>query len=441
MIIAIDGPAGTGKSTVAKGVAKKLGFLYFDTGAMYRTAGFWLNKQGIDLDDAEAIAREIPKFSYEVKTGADGSKQYLVEGLDVTEMIRTPEISTIASKIAIYPEVRKALVKIQRAVAQSVDAVCEGRDMGTVVFPQAEVKIFLSASPELRAERRYKELLLKFPDSPDSFSYDQVLQDVKQRDHQDMTRSISPLKKAEDAILIDTSNLTAVQVIEKIAAIVRSKQKRTPMRFTYKFVLSLAKLYLGLFFRMRVYGKKHFHPGSAIIAANHASNLDPPVVSAACPEEVHFLAKEGLFKSFFFGNLIRHLNAHPITRVGADSAMFKLIIGLLKSGHKVILFPEGSRTKDGQLQPIERGLPFLMMKARCPIQPVYVHGTWDAWPPGRKLPKLFGKITCVFGSPIEWEEFEDLEKRDAEQRIMERMASSLRALKEWLESGAQGDPP
>jgi len=192
MIIAIDGPAGTGKSTVAKGVAKKLGFLYFDTGAMYRTAGFWLNKQGIDLDDAETIAREIPKFSYEVKTGADGAKRYLVEGLDVTEMIRTPEISTIASKIAVYPEVRKALVKIQRAVAQSVDAVCEGRDMGTVVFPQAEVKIFLIASPELRAERRYLELLMKFPDTSDSFSYNQVLQDVKHRDHQDMTRSISP---------------------------------------------------------------------------------------------------------------------------------------------------------------------------------------------------------------------------------------------------------
>jgi cytidylate kinase len=441
MIIAIDGPAGTGKSTVAKGVAKKLGFTYFDTGAMYRAAGWWLNKQGINLDDAEAIAGEIPKFSYEVKTEPDGAKRYFVEGLDITEVIRTPEISTLASKIAIYPEVRKALVKIQRGFAHAVDAVCEGRDMGTVVFPQAELKIYLMASADTRAERRYRELLMKFPNASDTFSFEQVLNDVRERDHQDMTRAISPLKKAADAVLIDTSDLTAAQVIEKIASLAKSKKKRTPMRFTYGLVLALAKVYLKLFFRLKVYGEKHFHAGSAIIAANHASNLDPPVVSVACPEEVHFLAKDSLFKSPLFGRFIRHLNAHPVAREAADTATFKLIIGLLKSGHKVILFPEGSRTPDGELQPIERGLPFLMMKARCRIQPAYVQGTWDAWPVGRSLPKLFGKIVCVFGSPIEWEEFEYLGKREAEERIIERLNASLRSLKQWLENGAQGDPP
>ena len=189
-----------------------------------------------------------------------------------------------------------------------------------------------------------------------------------------------------------------------------------------------------------MYGVGHFKPGSAIIAANHASNLDPPVVSASCPEEVHFLAKESLFRAPLFGSLIRHLNSHPVSRETADIATFKLIIGLLKSGHKVILFPEGSRTTDGELQPIERGLPFLMMKAQCRIQPVYVQGTWDAWPPGRVAPKLFGKITCVFGSPIEWEEFAYLDKREAEQRIMERMAESFRSLKEWLVTKV-GTPP
>jgi len=441
MIIAIDGPAGTGKSTVAKGVAKKLGFTYFDTGAMYRSAAWWLNNQGIDLEDADLVVREIPKFAYEIKTEADGGKKYFAGGVDVSHAIRTPEISTLASKIATYPDVRKALVKIQRAYAQSVDAVCEGRDMGTVVFPQAEVKIYLMASPETRAERRYRELLMKFPDASDTFSYEQVLNDVRQRDHQDMTRSVSPLKQAPDAVLIDTSDLTATQVIEKIAAIAQSKKKRTAMRCSYGFVLALARLYLKLFFRLKIYGVRHFRPGSAIIAANHASYLDPPVVSVSCPEEVHFLAKESLFKAPLFGWLIRYLNSHPVSRETADASTFKLIIGLLKSGHKVILFPEGGRTKDGSLQPIERGLPFLMMKAKCRIQPVYVKGTWDAWPPGKNLPKLFGKITCVFGSPIEWEDFEYFDKRDAEQRIMDRMGESLRALKQWLEDGANGDPP
>ena len=440
MIIAIDGPAGTGKSTVAKGVAKKLGFTYFDTGAMYRTAAWWLNQQGIDLEDGDAVSREITKFVYDIKTTPDGGKKYFAGNIDVTADIRTPEISSFASKIAVYPEVRKGLVKIQRAYAHSVDAVCEGRDMGTVVFPQAEVKIYLMASPDTRAERRYRELLMKFPDASNTFSFEQVLGDVKQRDHQDMTREISPLKAAPDAVVIDTSELTATQVIEQIVSIARSKKKWVPMRFSYGFVLNLARLYLKLFFRLKIYGVDHFKPGSAIIASNHASNLDPPVVSASCPEEVHFLAKDSLFKAPLFGKLIRHLNAHPVSREASDIATFKLIIGLLKSGHKVILFPEGSRTKDGELQPIERGLPFLMMKAHCRIQPVYVQGTWAAWPPGRALPRLFGKITCVFGSPIEWEEFEYLDKREAEHRITERMAASLQALKQWLETKV-GSPP
>jgi len=441
MIIAIDGPAGTGKSTVAKGVAKKLGFTYFDTGAMYRTAAWWLNQQGIPLDDQEALAREIPRFVYDIQTQSDGSKRYFAGEVDVTKEIRMPEISSLASKIAVYPEIRTALVKIQRAYAHEVNAVCEGRDMGSVVFPHAEVKIYLMATDETRAERRYRELVAKFPDASDTFSFEQVLNDVKQRDHQDMTRATSPLKKADDAILIDTSHLTATQVIDKIIAIVKAKQKRPPMRASYRFVLALARLYLRLFFRLKVYGVKHFKPGAAIIAANHASNLDPPAVSVSCPEEVHFLAKESLFRSSLFGRLIRHLNAHPISRDSSDSSALKLIIQLLKSGAKVIVFPEGSRTADGQLQPLERGLAFLVMKAKCRIQPIYVEGTFDAWPPGRGLPKLFGKITCVFGSPIEWQEFEPLEKKEAQERILERTEASLRALKAWLENGAVGAPP
>ena len=440
MIIAIDGPAGTGKSTVAKGVAKKLGFTYFDTGAMYRTAAWWLNQKGVDLEDEAAVSREIPNFVYEIKPAPEGGKKYFAGNVDVTADIRTPEISALASKIAAYPEVRKGLVKIQRAYAQAVDAVCEGRDMGTVVFPQAEIKIYLMASPDTRAERRYRELLMKFPNASNTFSFEQVLSDVKQRDHQDMTREISPLKASSDAIVIDTSELTATQVIDQIVSIAQSKKKWVPMRFSYGFILALARLYFKLFFRWKVYGVEHFKPGSAIIASNHASNLDPPVVSASCPEEVHFLAKESLFKVPLCGKLIRHLNAHPVSREASDISTFKLIIGLLKSGHKVILFPEGSRTKNGELQPIERGLPFLMMKAHCRIQPVYVQGTWEAWPRERSFPKLFGKITCVFGSPIEWEEFEYLDKREAEQRITVRMAESLRSLQQWLES-KEGSPP
>lgn len=442
MIIAIDGPSGTGKSTVAKAVASKLNFTYFDTGAMYRSAAWWIVEKGVDPNDEQKVASLMSSFRYEIKIDQDRERRYFVGENDVTDAIRSPEISTLASKIAAYGQVRSELVKIQRSFGHRTNAVFEGRDMGTVVFPEAEVKVFLTACPEVRARRRYRELLIKFPDLAQALSEEQILKDIEERDHNDSTRLISPLKKAPDAILIDTSQLTIYEVVDQIAALARCKKReRRKMRFTYGLVYWAARIYLRIFYRLKIYGLSHFRSGSAIIASNHASNLDPPVVSISCPSEVHFLAKESLFNIPILGRLIRHLNSHPISREAADATTFRLIIGLLQSGHKVILFPEGGRTHDGELQAIQRGLPFLMMKAKCPIQPVYVQGTFQAWPRTRSFPKLFGRISCVFGSPIEWDEFEGLEKREAERRISDRMAHAFQSLKAWVESGAVGTPP
>lgn len=442
MIIAIDGPSGTGKSTVAKGVAKKLGFTFFDTGAMYRSMAWWVAKVGIDPTDELAVNRELPHFRYEIQTDAHGARKYFVNGTDVTEAIRSPEISSLASKISTYPDVRKTLVKIQREFGREQNAVFEGRDMGTVVFPEANVKIFLTANPTIRADRRYRELLTKFPDLEKSLTYDQILTDLEKRDHSDTTRTISPLKKAVDAVLIDTSELLAEEVIEKVVQIAKCKGTATASKgFFYGLIYWTARAYLRLFYRLKIYGLSHFSKGSAVIAANHASLLDPPIVSVSCPEEVHFLAKESLFRVPVLGSLIRKLNSHPVSRNAADAASFRLIIDLLQSGHKVILFPEGNRTPDGHLQPIQRGLAFLVMKARCAIQPVYVHGTFKIWPTGQKIPKLWGRLSCVFGSPIVWEEFEGLEKKEAERRITERMAQALKGLEDWFVSGAKGTPP
>jgi len=442
MIIAIDGPSGTGKSTVAKGVANKLSFTFFDTGAMYRSLTWWLLQKNIDLENIPAIEALLPDFRYEIVTEGK-ERKYFVDGVDVTHTIRTHEISMAASKIAAYPAVRKAIVQIQRQFGQKGDAVFEGRDMGSVVFPQAEVKIFLTASPEVRAERRYRELREKFPDLEETFSLPKIMKDIQERDEKDTTRAASPLKQAPDAILIDTSNLTVDEVIEKILHLAKAKcKKKSRYQHIFYFgVYWITRLYFTLFFRLKVYGREHFRPGAAIIAANHASNLDPPVVSISCPQEVHFLAKESLFRKPILGFLIRHLNSHPVSRDAADVQTFKLIISLLQQGQKVILFPEGKRTPDGELQPIERGLSFLAIKAHCSIQPVYLQGTFAAWPKGRRFPKFFGKITCVFGSPIRWDEFEGLDKKVAEKKINDRMSDSLRALKDWLESGAQGFPP
>lgn len=444
MIIAIDGPSGTGKSTVAKGVAKRLGFVFFDTGAMYRSIAWKILQENVSPTDEDSIRKIISRFQFDIQMDSNGEKCYLVNGEDVTEKIRTQEISLLASQVSSLPFVRRVLVKIQRRFGRRANAVFEGRDMGTVVFPDAELKIFLTARPQIRAERRYRELLMKFPDLADSLSPEQILQETEQRDLNDETRAVSPLRRAKDATLIDTSDLSAQEVIREIVKLhgkLYRAKRFEPMRFSYAFIYYCAKLFFKLFYGLRIYGLSHFRAGAAIIAANHASFYDPPVISVSCPQEVHFLARESLFRIPILGRMIRSLNSHPVARDASDVQTFKQLIQLLQHGKKVILFPEGQRSWDGQLLPLEKGLAFLVYKARCGVLPVYVSGTFAAWKRGVKFPKLFGKISCVFGSPIEWEEFEGLDKREAMERITQRTAEAIRSLKEWLKQGAQGDPP
>ena len=186
------------------------------------------------------------------------------------------------------------MVKIQRAFGESVNAVFEGRDMGTVVFPNSDLKFFLTARAEIRAERRYQELIHKFPDI--SISRENILKEIRERDETDMNRTVSPLKQADDAILIDASDLSAPQVIEKVVALHKPKRMFPKMRFTYALVYWMARIYFKCFFRLKIYGTEHFRPGPGIIAANHASFYNPPVLSISCLEEVHFLAKQSLFR-------------------------------------------------------------------------------------------------------------------------------------------------
>ena len=436
MIITIDGPSGTGKSTVAKGVAKKLGFTFFDTGAMYRSLAWLILKEGINPQDQAKIEELLPQFQYEIRGTGQGERHYFVQGVDVTHEIRSQAISMAASQIAVYPAVREAMVKIQRVFGHAVDAVFEGRDMGTVVFPDADMKIFLTAKPEVRAERRYRELIHKFPDL--SMTYDEILKEIEERDKTDTTRAVSPLKQASNATLIDTSKFTADQVIAKI---VRMKPKRRfpKMKLSYKIVYWMARIFFKSCFRLRIHGLEHFRPGAAVIAANHASNYDPMVLSISCPEEVHFLAKGSLFDIPVLGKLIRVLNSHPVARGASDAAVFRTMVQLISEGKKLILFPEGQRTRTGEIQPLERGLAFLVHKSKCRIIPAYIHGSFEAWKPGTAVPKLFGKMTVVFGSSIDYEESDD--KKGAQARITARTEESIRALKAWLENGANGSPP
>ena len=212
--IAIDGPSGAGKSTIAKALAAQLGCIYLDTGAMYRTVGLMARRAGLDTHDDAALAKMLENADIQVKLTEEGQRM-LLNGEDVEGLIRTPEVSMAASDVAVCPSVRRLLVRKQQEIAAQNDVVMDGRDIGTRVLPDAQYKFFLTASPEVRAMRRFDELR----DKGQAVTYDSVLEDVKRRDEQDTTRKESPLTIAPDATEVSTDDLNADEVVQVIMAL------------------------------------------------------------------------------------------------------------------------------------------------------------------------------------------------------------------------------
>jgi len=221
--IAIDGPSGAGKSTMAKIISKKLGMLYLDTGSMYRAVALKAIRQGIDTRDREKVAAIMPDIRIDISYVA-GSQRVFLDGEDITGSIRTNEVSMGASNVSAFPDVRERLVELQRKIADNTGVIMDGRDIGTHVLPNADVKIFLTASVEERARRRYEELKEKgLLDK----TLDQLIEEIKTRDYNDSTRQHSPLRQAEDAILLDTSHLNIDQAVQKILEIIDKRTNDT----------------------------------------------------------------------------------------------------------------------------------------------------------------------------------------------------------------------
>ena len=217
--IAIDGPAGAGKSTLARALARELGYLYVDTGAIYRTVALRAREAGADPSDPEQVAPLLEDLDLRMDYGGDGVQRMYLSGRDVTEAIRENEVSAPASKVAALPAVREFLLEFQRKQAREHNVVMDGRDIGTVVLPQAGVKIFLTAAPEARARRRTAELLQRGQDA----DFDEILREIRQRDEQDENRPVAPLRQAEDAALLDTTNLDLKGSLEALLTLVRER--------------------------------------------------------------------------------------------------------------------------------------------------------------------------------------------------------------------------
>ena len=217
--IAIDGPSGAGKSTLAKSLAARLGYLYVDTGAIYRTIGYYAFSNGIDPKDETAVVATLPEIRVEMTYGDDGLQHMLLNGADVTKEIRLPEISMYASAVSAHPGVRAFLLEMQRQLARTSNVIMDGRDIGTVVLPDAKVKVYLTASSEERARRRCLELEQRGTPEP----FEKVLKEIEERDWNDSHRAVAPLRQADDAVLLDTTNLNFEQSEEALLKIIEEK--------------------------------------------------------------------------------------------------------------------------------------------------------------------------------------------------------------------------
>lgn len=372
MKIAIDGPAGSGKSSLAKDLAKRLNILYVDTGAMYRA---------ITLKLLEADESDFENILKDTKINFDGDKIFL-DGEDVSKKIRENEISNKTSELSKKKIIRDYLVKMQREIAKDRDVVMEGRDIGSVVLKDAEYKFFLTADVNTRAMRRYKQI------DDESVDFEEILEDLKLRDYNDSHRENSPLIKTDDAILIDSTDLNAEETIEKIISYI----KRWFM--FYNFVKNFVGFFVKIIYRVEVYGVENIPQANErlIICGNHKNILDPVTISAIFPRQIFWMAKKELFNNKLFGGFLRKLGAFPVDREGNDLKAIKNALKILKDGEVLGIFPEGTRVKEIDYTKIKSGIALIAQKTNSEVLPVFIEGDYK---PFRKVKVHFRKTVRI----------------------------------------------
>ena len=439
LVIAIDGPAGSGKSTTARGVANRLGLRHLDTGALYRAITWAALRDGIDASDEAGLVRLVQAAPLGIACKATG-QTVTVGNEDVTAVIRTPAVTAVVSQVSAWPAVRDAMLELQRRLARHGGTVMEGRDIGTVVLPGADLKVFLTADVATRAARRQSEDAAGGIVRPQAAVEDEI----RARDHADSTRASAPLQRAPDAVVLDTTTLGIDDQIDAVVALalrlvqaraIGGRQVVDPATWAqpgYRAVrhgrYRLAQVLIGGAFRHYSGMRREVHPaarlpGSALVACNHIAGLDPPLVGAALPFEVCYVAKRELFRHAAFGSLLRWFNAFPIRRGTADYAALDHAIALLEGGHNVLMFPEGTRQKPGRLGTPRWGFGYVALRARRPIVPVFIRGSRDVHPRFRRREPL----EVWVGAPVVLRELPDTPEGYAQAGadVMERIAGLM----------------
>ncbi|MEI7743111.1 MAG: (d)CMP kinase [Chloroflexota bacterium] len=437
IIVALDGPASSGKSSVGSAAAARLGLRFVDTGIIYRALTALALRDGIAPDDGPALVAMTKR----VGLGDDGSgrlARVLLDGEDATDALRSDAVDGAVSTVARIPEVRSALLERQRALVTDGGIVVAGRDIGTVVLPDAGLKLFLDASVEERAGRRIRQRGL----DPESAEAALVRDQLRARDEQDTTRAVAPLVAAPDAVHVNSDGHDFEQTVEMVVEAIRAAEAPLPVAAAAepaavpvakpaepgptpsaraaetpsakpnkllevahrldndqtpltRGVALLSRLFSRCFASVTVTGLDRVPTtGGLLLAVNHISNLDPIVAGAWLNEAVgdrriHWLGKRELFDWPLFGWMCAHGGVHPVDRGAADVEAFRLAARILEKGYALVVFPEGTRSPDGRLQEAKDGLAMLAMRSGARILPVGVNGTDAVWKKGQKFPLPF----------------------------------------------------
>ena len=409
-IVAIDGSAGSGKGSVTKLVAEKLKLNCIDTGAMYRCVALDMMNKGIKIEELDKV-NELLK-NIDIVLDEENEKVFL-NGQDVTKEIRSVEVTKIVPQVSAIKEVRLKLVEMQRKIAKDKDIIMEGRDITTVVFPNANVKIYLDADVEERAKRRQKQNEEKNIKS----TYEQVLEDMKKRDENDKNKEFGALKIAEDAIIVDSTGCTAKEVTKKIIKIIKDKKKQeeidkkvyeeTPDSAFKRFKLKVVKfvlynIFYKIVYRIKVVNKEYVpKEGAYIICANHINMLDAlAVVCSNKKRTVRFICKESMFKQKFIGSILKLADTIPVNREKNDIESMKRTLKALKNGDLVGIFPEGTRKGMEKNMKAKNGAAFFSLKTGTKVIPLGIQGSF----------KPFTKVKLVYGKPLDFSEYYGKEK-------------------------------
>lgn len=412
--IAIDGPAASGKSTLGMAIARNLGYLYLDTGVMYRAVTLAALRQAVPVSDEARVVDLAGRADIDVRpASAKDGRQYdvLLAGEDVTWGIRSPEVDANVSEVSAYPGVRQAMGAKQRQIGQRGRVVMVGRDIGTVILPEAELKIYLDASAEERARRRHLECLAR----GEPADYESILQAMRERDRIDSTRDVAPLKPAYDAVVLDTTGLAIGEVVGRAMDLVGGYRSRprgeAPSLSTDKVEIPMGvrlfrvvgrpafRLLFHILCRVRIEGLENVpRTGAYIVSANHLSIIDPPFIVAFWPRPLEAAGAVEVLSRPFQGDLMRLYGAISVHRGAADRALLEEAIRRLRSGLPLLMDPEGRRSHVPGMQLAHPGVAYLVGRTGVAVVPVGITGSEKATACWRRLRRA--DLRMVIGSPM-----------------------------------------